>query len=543
MATAADTSLNNHSPPISPPSDGGGAGSPQSRRQSMPSPWARVVRGGEPESTSANASPLSHPSPPPPVAAVAPEQSTFSDCSGRKPSPEKSGSETQPESSNNSDGNAARSKKPAWNKLLNGVVEGGSVMGGSVSWPALSESTRSSAKSSSDSPKPLSDGSPSTSQGPIISQSPQKQGNTNANTNSVANHGMTRQKSMKHRGSGSAQGGFRPPPPPPMPPFPPVIEIPPYGNYGNFVPPVLDSSVRGARPVSGIGPQTGNDHSPHSQRNSSRRNNFGGRPRGDGQYHNNHVGRRDHDRRDVHLPHQFVPPPGGYMPPPPPPGAASFIAPPPMRPFIGPIGFDMASPYMYVPTLPPENFRGMPFIAQAPPAPMFFPVMDPPLPALIVKQIDYYFSDANLVKDDYLRSNMDDEGWVSINLIASFPRVQQLTTDISLILDSLRASVIVEVKEQGDKVRRRNEWKKWTQSGSRTSLDSGFQTPGTSSNNALMTSIENISLNDVSNSRRVSSDVIDSEMEMAAGRSLPDESTGSLQMANGEVTAEDFCSS
>lgn len=32
-------------------------------------------------------------------------------------------------------------------------------------------------------------------------------------------------------------------------------------------------------------------------------------------------------------------------------------------------------------------------------------------------------SDANLVKDDYLRSNMDDEGWVPINLIAGFPRV------------------------------------------------------------------------------------------------------------------------
>jgi len=32
-------------------------------------------------------------------------------------------------------------------------------------------------------------------------------------------------------------------------------------------------------------------------------------------------------------------------------------------------------------------------------------------------------SDANLVRDEYLRSNMDEQGWVPISLIASFPRV------------------------------------------------------------------------------------------------------------------------
>lgn len=32
-------------------------------------------------------------------------------------------------------------------------------------------------------------------------------------------------------------------------------------------------------------------------------------------------------------------------------------------------------------------------------------------------------SDGNLIKDDFLKSNMDDQGWVSIALIASFPRV------------------------------------------------------------------------------------------------------------------------
>ena len=37
-----------------------------------------------------------------------------------------------------------------------------------------------------------------------------------------------------------------------------------------------------------------------------------------------------------------------------------------------------------------------------------------------------FCSDANLVKDKFLRSNMDDQGWVPISLIAGFPRVSSL---------------------------------------------------------------------------------------------------------------------
>lgn len=127
--------------------------SPSSRN--LTAPWALIVRRSEIESASSAAT----------NASIAPEQTTFSDCSGQKLPPESSATETQPESSSDSsNGNAARSKKPAWNKPVNGVVEGSSVMGGSVSWPALSESTRSTIKSSLDSPKPSSDGSASSSQ-------------------------------------------------------------------------------------------------------------------------------------------------------------------------------------------------------------------------------------------------------------------------------------------------------------------------------------------------------------------------------------------
>ncbi|KAL8059280.1 hypothetical protein ABFX02_03G075400 [Erythranthe guttata] len=77
----------------------------------------------------------------------------------------------------------------------------------------------------------------------------------------------------------------------------------------------------------------------------------------------------------------------------------------------------------------------------------------------ILNQVHYYFSDANLVKDQFLRENMDESGWVELSLIASFPRMQNLTRDISYIWASLQKSNIVEL--QGYKVRRRNEWSKW----------------------------------------------------------------------------------
>ncbi|CAI9117043.1 OLC1v1018355C1 [Oldenlandia corymbosa var. corymbosa] len=549
MATVADSST---------PSGGGGAdgaaNSPQSRRRNLQSPWAQVVRGVEPESSSATvsvAAPRSPSSSPPLAAAVAPlapEQSPQLETENS------SAPESQPENSDDGNGNgnggnavAARSKRPAWSKPLNGlVVEGTSVMG-DVSWPALAEASQLTGKSSSDSLK-AQDGSTSSSQGPIISQMPPKQqANTNANSNSAANHGnTTRPRPARHHRAGPAAQGVNlsrpsPPTPPPMPPpFPAIIEMPHYRNFGNFVPPpVLDPPVRGVtRPMSGVG---SNDHSAHPQRNTSRRNNFG-RPRGE--YHNHHGGRRDHDRRDVHLPNQYAPPPpppppGGYMPAPTPPspGSAPFIPAPPMRPYVGPMTYDMPPPphpYIYVPTLP--------YITPPPSQQVFFPVMDPSLPTLILRQIDYYFSDANLVKDDYLRSNMDEEGWVPVSLIASFPRVQQLTVDIPLILESLKASPVVEIKDQGDKIRRRNDWRKWIHtSGGQISADSGSsQTPGTSSDDVLTSSISKISLNEETSCKGPVLETPKSETETARNIPTPDDSVcSSSVVANGDVTTAD----
>ncbi|XP_042058281.1 la-related protein 1C-like isoform X1 [Salvia splendens] len=503
------------SPPPSdtdPIANGGAHLSPQSRRRSLPSPWASVVR-GDPEPNA----------PPAPAAAASASASASTSSPPMEEALSSDNSESQPE---NGDSNARR---PVWNRPLNGVVEPVTVMGGAVSWPALSETTRSVPRSSSDASRIVSDGSVPSSQvtAPIISQPPQRSSHNNANNvhgNSGGNN-PNPARLRRNRGggasggvgrgsfsvSGPSQGLFNQPPLPMPPPFP-VFEVP----FG-VIPTVLDNSVRGPRPIGGgVGPShSGNDHS--TQRiNTRRNNNYGPRPRGDGQYHNNHGGRRDHDRREVHHPPPpYAPPPMGYMPPPLPPGAASFMAPPPMMLFPGQMGFNMESPFIYVPPMPPVIF---------PPAnenPLPNPNLSPnPLPNMIVNQIDYYFSDANLVKDPYLKSKMDDNGWVPISLVASFPRVQRLTNDVPLIVESLRHhSTAVEI--QGDMIRRRNDWSLWIGSNGDPSSSGSISAP----ENALAASLNEVSVDDATTHVNGNlGDAREGRLEMADGQ-LPEDST------------------
>lgn len=48
---------------------------------------------------------------------------------------------------------------------------------------------------------------------------------------------------------------------------------------------------------------------------------------------------------------------------------------------------------------------------------------------------EYYFSIENLERDFFLRRKMDQQGFLPISLIASFHRVQALTTNVNLILE------------------------------------------------------------------------------------------------------------
>ncbi|XP_038269336.1 la-related protein 1 isoform X4 [Dermochelys coriacea] len=77
----------------------------------------------------------------------------------------------------------------------------------------------------------------------------------------------------------------------------------------------------------------------------------------------------------------------------------------------------------------------------------------------IKRQIEYYFSVDNLERDFFLRRKMDTEGFLPITLIASFHRVQALTTDVSLIVKALKDSKVVEILDQ--KIRRKEQPEKW----------------------------------------------------------------------------------
>ncbi|KAI3757250.1 hypothetical protein L6452_04784 [Arctium lappa] len=516
-----------------------------SRRRNLPSAWSQVVRGRSESESVIPRSPRD-----------SEQHSVFSDqLMVFEPASVVVAAAVQPDGSDC--GNAGGAKKTAWGKSsVNGVVEGTTTpVMGAASWPALSESNRpvpKSLSSSESSSKPTTDGLLTVFEAPVISQTQQKPAKTNANNHSnTTNNHPVRQRSMKRGGSaGGASAGYNRPPPPPPPPLPPPFPLFDM-TYCNYVPTVLDSPVREQPPLKGNSwnPRLmGVVHDHSSNRTPSRRNNFGPRPRGDGGVHNNGYGGRNehHDRdwrgtrsaagRDVHVPQQIVPPPPprGYFRQPHP--GPPYIGAQPIRPYGTPMGYEMAAPFLYVPTLPPEPYRSTPLLPQAPPPPMFIPVVDPPLHVLILNQIEYYFSDANLVKDNFLRSNMDEEGWVSIALIAGFRRVQNLTTDVQIILNSLRDSSSVEI--QGDKVRRRIEWRKWVQSAD-FPADSTSQSPRETTNSP----VEEISIQKLKPDEFATEDTISDLIEDDDHKEAP-QLTDSSRLANGEVSSPiEACSS
>ncbi|KAK7309381.1 hypothetical protein RJT34_06054 [Clitoria ternatea] len=412
----------------------------QSRRATrlpVSPPWNQVVRG---ESEPVPASPSSPPPPQSLLAEAFPSAAAPVDDSG-----------TSAESSDHSGGhNGGAAKRPAWNRpSSNGplVLEVRPVMD-ALSWPALSESTRAAMKSESS--KGLLDGSPVSQLqglGSTPSSSSQSEVSDNASPNTAV---PTLQKSIKHLSSNaSANGGH---------PQHSASQVPVAATGSH------NTSTKDHPQRSGF---VSNDHP--QQRGSFRNRNSGPHQRGDGAHHHNYGNRRDHDwnnnrnfnSRDTHTSPRGVP---RFMrqPPPPPPNSAQFFHPPPVRPFGGHMGFhELAPPVVFVaaPPPPPDSLRGVPFVPPIPHHTMFFTGPDPQLQSKIVNQIDYYFSGQNLIKDTFLRKNMDDQGWVPIKLIAGFNKVMHLTDNIQFILDAVRTSSVVEV--QGDKIRRRNDWRRW----------------------------------------------------------------------------------
>ncbi|PWA37836.1 RNA-binding protein Lupus La [Artemisia annua] len=395
---------------------------------------------------------------------------------------------------NNDCGGGNDGKKPVWSKP--GVVS--SPVMGAVSWPALGESA-SKGLMKTESLEAVN----AVADGPALqvvsgNSSPSSHKQTNAN-----NVAPAKQKSMK-RGGGSfksnvsANGGASHTSSTNQDL---VVGHPQYssgkpGTGGSESSPRDNTHVESRK-----GGHNGNDH---QHQRSYKRSNSGQHSRGDGSNHYNNGGKRDQDRgsnewnqhsksfngRDNNVNPQrgFA---RGYVRPtvhaP-----APFISQPmplPVRPFGNNMIYpELPSPVFYVqgPPPPPEALRAMPMVGPVPP-PMYFASPDHLLHARIVSQIDYYFSNENLVRDTYLRKNMDEQGWVPVSLIAGFKKVLSLTDNVQQILDAMRASTIVEV--QGDRIRRRNDWMRWLmQPLGQPSNQSSLQADGISSNEDVLAS-------------------------------------------------------
>lgn len=67
----------------------------------------------------------------------------------------------------------------------------------------------------------------------------------------------------------------------------------------------------------------------------------------------------------------------------------------------------------------------------------------------IRQQVEYYFSAKNLQSDKFLRKNMDRQGFVDIALIAQFPKMLALKTDIYVITEALKGSKKLQVSHNG----------------------------------------------------------------------------------------------
>ncbi|XP_026876319.2 LOW QUALITY PROTEIN: la-related protein 6a [Electrophorus electricus] len=82
---------------------------------------------------------------------------------------------------------------------------------------------------------------------------------------------------------------------------------------------------------------------------------------------------------------------------------------------------------------------------------------DPELTQKLIAQIEFYLSDENLEHDAFLLKHVrrNKLGFVSVKLLTSFKKVKHLTRDWRTTAYALRQSTLLELNEEGRKVRRR----------------------------------------------------------------------------------------
>lgn len=77
----------------------------------------------------------------------------------------------------------------------------------------------------------------------------------------------------------------------------------------------------------------------------------------------------------------------------------------------------------------------------------------------VSKQIEYYFSDVNVIKDKFLQEEFKkQEGWVQLATLLKFARLKELTNDEAVVAKALKESNsdVIEFDESQKQVRRKN---------------------------------------------------------------------------------------
>jgi la-related protein 6 len=85
-------------------------------------------------------------------------------------------------------------------------------------------------------------------------------------------------------------------------------------------------------------------------------------------------------------------------------------------------------------------------------------VVDSDLQEKIIKQVEWYFSDDNLLKDSFLMKhiNRNKQGYISLKLVASLRKVKTLSKDWTVVLESLKHSSLLALNEEETKIRRKS---------------------------------------------------------------------------------------
>ncbi|KAJ2944513.1 hypothetical protein O0L34_g3858 [Tuta absoluta] len=75
----------------------------------------------------------------------------------------------------------------------------------------------------------------------------------------------------------------------------------------------------------------------------------------------------------------------------------------------------------------------------------------------IIRQVEYYFGDVNIVRDKFMSEQMKlDEGWIPLDVMLRFNRLAKMSTDVDVIVNALNKSTsgLLEISEDKKKVRR-----------------------------------------------------------------------------------------